>query len=68
MEARLSWPGGDHGWRWQGDVAADDCARVGTVQFVVPEVDDEGPLVLDLTLTADGVDATNRYEARLRRS
>ena len=27
--ARLSWPGGDHGWRWRGDVAADACVRVG---------------------------------------
>ena len=31
------WPGGDHGWRWRGDVAADACVRVGTVQFVVPD-------------------------------
>ncbi len=72
VQARLSWPGGDHDWRWQGEVAPDDCARVGTLQFVVPEVATEGPLTLDLRFRADGVDtgpgleAANRYQAAIR--
>lgn len=61
VTAALSWDGGAHEWRWQGDVGADDCARVGTAQFVVPHV--EGYLVLDLTLEAGEVVATNRDRA-----
>lgn len=60
VEARLSWPGGEHQWRFGGEVPADECVRVGTLQWVAPEA--PGPLVLDLTLTAGDVAATNRYE------
>jgi hypothetical protein len=63
VEARMSWPGGDHRWRWEGDVGADDCVRVGTVQFVVPDA--SGPLVLGLTLTAGEIEATNHYQATI---
>jgi beta-mannosidase len=63
VEARMSWPGGDHHWRWEGDVGADDCVRVGTVQFVVPDA--SGPLVLGLTLTAGEIEATNHYQATI---
>jgi len=48
VTARLEWPGGRHEWRWAGDVPADSCVRVGTLQAVVPEAD--GPLRLDLEL------------------
>jgi beta-mannosidase len=48
VTARLEWPGGCHEWRWAGDVPADSCVRVGTLQAVVPEAD--GPLRLDLEL------------------
>ena len=61
VTARLSWPGGGDEWAWQGDVAADDCVRVGVVQTVIPEV--RGALVLELELDADGTKATNRYDA-----
>jgi beta-mannosidase len=37
VAARLTWPGGEHLWRWTGDVPPDTCVRVGTLQFVVPE-------------------------------
>jgi beta-mannosidase len=53
VTARLTWPGGAHGWRWVGDVPADACARVGTLQLVVPDagVDDgAAPPVLALDL------------------
>jgi beta-mannosidase len=66
VAAELTWPGGSHAWRWEGDVPADECARVGTVQAVVPEA--LGPLTLDLSLTHERASATNRYESRITAS
>ena len=64
VTAKLSWAGGDHAWRWTGDVAADSCARVGTLQVIVPFA--PGPLVLDLELELpDGERVANRYESRI---
>lgn len=66
VTATLSWPGGRHRWRWQGDVGPDTCVRVGTLQAVGPEPAGAGPLVLDLELTLPGGEVvTNRYEAAL---
>ena len=72
VTARLSWPGGDHTWRFGGAVAADSCERVGTLQFVVPELDGiaagPGPsdvLRLDLDLDAGPHSITNGYEATI---
>jgi beta-mannosidase len=65
ITASLSWAGGQHGWRWVGDVPPDSCVRVGTLQLVVP--DTRGPLVLDLALVGGDVAATNRYESRITR-
>jgi beta-mannosidase len=65
VTARLSWDGGHHSWRWHGDVAADACARAGTVSFVVP--DSPGPLTLDLDLVGNDVAATNRYTSEITR-
>ncbi len=59
--ATLRWPGGNHRWAWSGDVPPDSCVRVGTVQFVVPDV--EGELWFDLTLEHAAVAVTNRYTA-----
>jgi beta-mannosidase len=73
VTARLSWPGGDHTWRFGGGVAADSCERVGTLQFVVPELDGTAAgsgrsdgLRLDLDLDAGTHSITNRYEATIR--
>ncbi|HEV2070514.1 MAG TPA: hypothetical protein VGR26_12030 [Acidimicrobiales bacterium] len=66
VEARMSWAGGDHRWRWQGDVEVDACVRVATIQFVVPEVGEACPLALDLRLRAGAVEASNHYEATIR--
>ncbi|HYI62417.1 MAG TPA: hypothetical protein VEW93_11510 [Acidimicrobiales bacterium] len=57
--ARATWAGGEHTWRFGGDVGADACQRVGTLQLVVPEA--AGPLALDLRLVGtDGAElATN---------
>lgn len=68
VTAELSWPGGGHSWTWRGDVEADACVRVGTIQAVVPDIgrDAAGVLALDLRLRLpDGEVVTNRYETRL---
>jgi beta-mannosidase len=60
VTARLEWPGGRHEWRWGGDIPADSCVRVGTLQAVVPEA--EGPLCLDFGLhLSRRVTIANRY-------
>jgi beta-mannosidase len=62
VAARLSWPRGEQRWRWGGDIPADACVRVSTLQFVVPNV--PGDLDLDLELRLpDGEGVTNRYSA-----
>ncbi|MGH9083993.1 MAG: glycoside hydrolase family 2 protein [Acidimicrobiales bacterium] len=61
VTARLGWPAGERTWRWQGDVEADACVRVGTVQLVVPP--GEGELALDLVCEHDGQTTDNRYTA-----
>lgn len=63
--AALRWSGGNHEWRWTGDVGPDDCVKVGTFQFVVPDV--PGGLWLDLTLEHGDDVATNRYESLIVR-
>lgn len=65
LTAALRWPdGGTHEWTFGGDVPADDCVRVGTVQFVVP--DTAGELWLDLTLHTADVVSTNRSTTTIR--
>jgi hypothetical protein len=59
VSAELTWPGGHRAWHWGGEVTADSCLRIGRVEAVVP--DGAGEMVLDLTLTAGDVTATNRY-------
>jgi len=63
--ATLRWPGGGHRWAWTGDVPPDSCVRVGTVQFVVPDV--SGEIWLDLTLDHPDAAATNRYTSATSR-
>jgi beta-mannosidase len=61
ISAVLSWEGGHHGWRWEGEVPSDSCVRVGTVQLVVPDA--PGALVLDLDLVGADTAVSNRYES-----
>ena len=63
VTAHLEWTGGDRTWRWRGDLPADACQRVGTVQIVVPAA--PGPLVLDLDCRQGGERIGNRYEATI---
>ena len=66
VTASLRWPGGQHEWRWAGDVPPDACQRVGTISIVVPEA--TGELVLDLELSGpDDLVVTNRYQAPIER-
>jgi beta-mannosidase len=65
ITARLTWPGGgERTWRWQGDIPADGCQRVGTVQLIAPDA--PGPLALDLACSYGTEHADNRYEAVVR--
>ncbi len=61
--ATLRWAGGDHSWTWTGDVPPDDCVRVGTAQFVVP--DTAGDLWFDLVLEHGEIVVTNRYTSTI---
>jgi beta-mannosidase len=53
-----------HAWAWQGDLPADSCVRVGTIDVEVPDIDE--PLVIDLELEGDGLHVTNRYGTWVR--
>jgi beta-mannosidase len=59
VTARLVWDGGEHTWRWGGEIPADACVRVGTVQALAPET--AGPLRLDLELRYASEVVTNTY-------
>jgi hypothetical protein len=65
VTARLVWAGGHHTWRWQGDVPADECVRIGTVSAMVPNA--PGAMDLDLELVGDDVAVTNRYRSTITR-
>jgi hypothetical protein len=58
VTAAVRWPGGGHEWTWRGDIEADSCALVGSVSLIVPQT--PGEMVLDITLDAGDVMATNR--------
>lgn len=61
--ADLTWDGGSHRWTFEGDVPADTCVRVGTVQFEVPDAAGELTLTLSGQVGDDPVD--NRYVAAI---
>jgi beta-mannosidase len=65
VTAHIGWHGGEHEWSWMGDVPADECVLVGTFSLVVPHA--PGELVLDITLDADDVIATNRDRTTITR-
>jgi beta-mannosidase len=60
--AALRWPGGEHTWRFAGDVPGDSCVRVGRVEQAV---DRPGPVTLDLALRWDGGEVTNCYTSEV---
>ncbi|MET1050775.1 MAG: hypothetical protein ABWZ55_14225, partial [Acidimicrobiales bacterium] len=64
VTARLGWTGGDRTWRWHGDIPADACRRVGTVQIVVPDV--PGEMRLELTCRHGDQIIDNCYTTTIR--
>ncbi len=63
--ATVSWTGGDHVWGWQGDILADSCSRVGSVDLNVP--DSPGPLTITVTLAAGSYGSTTSETTTIRR-
>jgi hypothetical protein len=61
VEAR--WEGGGHRWAFEGEVPADSCVRVGTVQLEVPEA--SGELVLALSGRLGGDRVANEYRTTI---
>lgn len=61
VRATLSWDGDAERYGWRGDVPADGCVRVATIQALAPR--SPGPVVLDLELTHRDLAApvVNRY-------
>ncbi len=62
--AQATWATGARTWRWGGDLPADGCERVGTVDLRVPDA--PGTLVLELTCQAGEHQADNRYDTTIR--
>ena len=63
VDVIASWAGGERRWRFGGGVPADDCVRVGQLDFEVP--DTLGALTIDLTLTAGEITAANHYSTAI---
>jgi hypothetical protein len=61
----VRWDGGEHAWRFGGEVSPDACERIGTLQVIVPDA--TGELVLDLALSGP-VTASNRYMTNIRKA
>lgn len=62
--AVLRWPGGEHRWAWHGGIDADDVARIGSINWIVPDV--HGQVSLDLQLFRHGDElADNHYKATI---
>jgi hypothetical protein len=59
VDIEAKWAAGSRRWRFGGEIPADDCVKVGTIEFDVPRT--LGALTFDLTLIAGDVDATNHY-------
>jgi beta-galactosidase/beta-glucuronidase len=59
VDGTLTWAGGSHRWRWEGDVPADACVRVGTMQVVVPDA--TGSWSLELCLSLPGRPAVDTW-------
>jgi hypothetical protein len=59
----MRWPGDEHTWRWGGDISADACERVGTIQWVVPDV--AGEVVLELRADWAAGTAENEYRSEI---
>ena len=60
--AELIWPGGSHQWAWRGQVGSDSVARIGSINWIVPDV--TGPVQLHIYLRHGTVElASNHYRS-----
>jgi hypothetical protein len=57
VDASFEWAGGTQEWRFEGDIGADECVKVGTIEFTVPAT--LGALRLELAMAPLGI--TNAY-------
>jgi beta-mannosidase len=70
-QAVLRWPGGEKAWRFEGEVPADSCARIGRINHTIPNGTSPGNLSLHLTLAWDARpgapagSAENSYTSRI---
>lgn len=65
VTAELSWPNGAHTWAWTGQVGPDSVARIGSINWIVPDV--TGAVDLSVELRKDTrVVATNYYRGAIR--
>ena len=69
VTASVTTPSGTKSWRWEGEIAADDCTRVDGIEVVVPIANEVGGrnITIDLTLECGEIVATNRYEYAIGR-
>jgi beta-mannosidase len=65
--ATLSWPGGAHRWRFAGDVPADSCVRVGSLQLEAPDIEDGSEVVLELEVRGADRPVTDRDRTFVKR-
>ena len=63
VDVVATWPGGERRWRFGGDVGADECVKVGTLELDVP--DTLGALMLALSLSAGDLTAANHYSSAI---
>ncbi len=59
VHARLEWSDGSHQWAWTGAVGADDVARIGSINWIVPDA--PGPVALHLRLTRAGEELSDNH-------
>jgi beta-mannosidase len=65
VDAHLTWATGEQRWRFEGDVPADTCVKVGRLRWQTPH-GAEGMVSLELTLTAGDVVVHNHDITTLR--
>ena len=63
--ARLTWSGGEHEWAWQGQIGADSVARIGSINWIVPDVIGRVELLVQLRQNNDDL-ASNLYHGTIR--
>jgi hypothetical protein len=63
--ADLTWPGGRHRWAWSGALDADSVARVGSINWTVPDATGQVELALELRDRGGASIARNHYNSEI---